>query len=176
VIFFRGKSPDASIWKRFRSGIDGFSFVKEADYYSAHVVVNAERAVDLFHVLSEQLPPAVDLAIEDKRTGRSWRGEALPLPDVRDAIARLKAPLAVHGGVELAVYTAEDQLTLNPQLELFIYSRTDRWLYLLEGKGLQEQRTLRTKSWKFRSSTFAPAPELEEAVAAAADRLGLQPA
>ena len=43
------------------------------------------------------------------------------------------------GGVEFAVYTSDDQLTLNPHLELFIYARTDRWFYLLQGKGLEEQ-------------------------------------
>ena len=45
--------------------------------------------------------------------------------------------------MELSVYTGDDQLTLNPYLELFIYARTDRWLYLLEGKGLEEQSRVR---------------------------------
>ena len=66
--------------------------------------------------------------------------ERSPLPDVRDTIARLKLLLARFGGVELSVYTPEDQLTLNPHLELFIYSRTDRWLYLLEGEGWRSRR------------------------------------
>ena len=41
MVFFRGKQPEQSIWRRFRSGVDGFTFVKEADYYAAHVVANA---------------------------------------------------------------------------------------------------------------------------------------
>ena len=172
-MFFRGKQPDGSIWKRFRASMDGFTFVEEDDYYAAHVVANAERVVDLFYALSEQLSPAVDLVIDDKRAGRVWKGDALALPDVRDALARLKVLLAQHGGVEVSVHTVDDQLTLNPYLELFIYARTDRWLYLLEGKGLQEQRMVRTKSWKVKRDDFPAAPELDNAIAAAAERLGL---
>jgi hypothetical protein len=175
-MFFRGRQPEASIWRRFRSGLDGFTFVKESDYYAAHVVANAERVVDLFHVLTEQLPPAVNVAVEDLRSSRSWSGENLALPDVRDAIARLKVPLAAAGGVEFAVFTSEDQVTLNQHLELFIYARTDRWLYILQGKGLQEQRTVRTKSWKVKRTDLPPAPELVAAIAAAAERLGLRSA
>ena len=172
-MFFRGKQPEGSIWKRFRASLDGFTFVHEDDYYAAHVVANAERVVDLFYALSEQLSPAVDLVIDDKRSGRVWKGESLALPDVRDALARLKVLLAQHGGVEVTVNTTEDQLTLNPYLELFIYARTDRWLYLLEGKGLQEQRMVRTKSWKVKRDDFPAAPELDNAIAAAVERLGL---
>ena len=73
---------------------------------------------------------------------------------MREAVARLKILLARYGGVELAVFTADDQLTLNPYLELFIYARTDRWLYLLEGKGLEEQSRVRTKSWKTNRQHF----------------------
>ena len=175
-MFFRGKSPETSIWRRFRTGIDGFTFIKESDYYAAHVVANAERVVDLFHVLTEHLPPAVDVAVQDVRGGTSWEGEKLALPDVREAIARLKTPLASFGGVEIAVFSPEDQITLNPHLELFIYARTDRWLYLLQGKGLQEQRMVRTRSWKLKREEFPPAPELTEALDAAVERLGLRPA
>jgi hypothetical protein len=172
-MFFRGRQPEASIWRRFRASADGFTFVQAEDLYTAHVVANAERVVDLFYSLCEQLPPAVDVAIEDLRSGRSWRGEAVALPDVRESVARLKNLLARFGGVELSVYTGDDQLTLNPFLELFIYARTDRWLYLLEGKGLEEQAAVNTKSWKSGHKDFPAAPDLVNAVTAAADRLGL---
>lgn len=174
-MFFRGRNPETSLRSRFYRGGDGFTFIKEEDHYSAHVVVNAERVVDLFHTLTEHLPPAVDVALEDVRSRRSWKGEHLALPDVREAIARLKVPLATNGGVEFSVYTTEDQLTLNGYLELFVYSRTDRWLYILEGKGLQEQKRVRTRSWKFKAEDYPPAPDLAEAVAAAAERLALTP-
>jgi hypothetical protein len=175
-MFFRGRQPETSIWRRFRAGIDGFTFAKEADHYAAHVVANAERVVDLLHALSEEMPPAVDVALEDYRTGRTWEGRSIALPDVRDAIARLKVPIAAYGGVELSVYSPEDQLTLNAHLELFIYSRTDRWLYLLQAKSLQEHRTVRTKSWQLRRGEFQAAPELVDALTTTADRLGLHPA
>ena len=175
-MFFRGKQFDASIWKRFRTAADGYSFTKETDYYAAHVVANAERVVDLFHALMEHLPPAVDVVIDDRRANRRWQGESLALPDVRDAVARLKTALATSGGVEIAVYTSEDQLTLNPVLELFIYARSDQWLYILQGKGLEERRAVRTKSWRLRQHEFPPAPELSQALERAATSLGLQPA
>ena len=138
------------------------------------LAANAERVVDLFHSLAEQLPPAVDVTLEDHRSGRTWRGEALPLDDVRDQIARLKVLLARYGGVEISVYTSEDQLTLNPYLELFIYARTDRWFYMLEGRGLEEQGELRTKTWKQSRSQFPAAAELVNAIQTAVERLGLQ--
>ncbi|HEY0994369.1 MAG TPA: hypothetical protein VGD77_00115 [Gemmatimonadaceae bacterium] len=175
-MLFRGRQPEASIWRRFRTSPDGFTFGQVDDHYAAHVVANAERMVDLFYALSEHMPPAVDVVMEDLRSGRTWKGEALPLPDVRDAVARLKLLLARYGGVELSVFTSEDQLSLNPFLELFVYARTDRWLYLLEGKGLQEQPRVRPKSWKVRRQQFPAAPDLVSAVSAQAERLGLTPA
>jgi len=175
-MFFRGRQPETSIWKRFRSAADGFSFAKETDYYVAHLVANAERVVDLFVALLEQLPPAVDVAVADARTHRAWKGERLALPDVRDALARIKPLLAAHGGVEIAVYTSEDQLTLNPVLELFIYARTDQWLYILKGKGLEERRLVHSKSWGLAQHEFPDAPELVQAIAALAESLQLSPA
>jgi hypothetical protein len=172
-MFFRGRQPETSIWRRFRSGLDGFTFVKEDGYYAAHVVANAERIVDLFYVLAEHLPPAVDVTIDDLRGAQSWRGERIALPDVQDAIGRLKVPLAATGGVEFAVFSADDQLTLNPRLELFIYARSDRWYYLLTGMGLEERRSVATKSWKLVRQHYDPAPELSGALVSAASRLGL---
>lgn len=172
-MFFRGRQPEGSIWRRFRTGTDGFSFTREDDYYAAHLAANAERVVDLFHALTEHLPPAVDVALEDVRSGLAWKGENIALPDVREVIARMKSPLATFGGVEFAVYTSEDQLTLNRHLELFIYARTDQWYYILHGKGLEERRMVRTRSWKLRRTEFPPAPDLVQAVAGAAERLAL---
>lgn len=172
-MIFRGRNPETSIWHRFRSATDSFTFSREKDHYAAHVVANAERVVDLFHTLLAQLPPAVDMVVLDERSGRSWKGEALPLPDVRDAIARLKAPLAEGAGVELAVYTSEDQLTLNGMLELFIYARTDAWYYVLQGKGLEESRRVRTRSWRGRRRILPSSPQLATALEALVTSLGL---
>lgn len=175
-MFFRGRQPETSIWKRFRGAADGFTFTEEEGYFVAHLVANAERVVDLTLALLEYMPPAVDVSVQDARTGRSWMGERLPLPDVRDELARIKTLLATHGGVEIAVYTSEDQLTINTVLELFIYSRTDHWLYILRGKGLEERRLVRTRSWRLASHEYPPAPELSAAVVELASALKLAPA
>jgi hypothetical protein len=174
-MLFRGRNPEITVWRRFRSGVDGFTFDKEGDYYEAYIGANAERVVDLFYTLSEQLAPAIDCVIADVRSEATWHGESIALPDVRDAIARLKVPLATYGGVEFTLYTPDDQLTLTPQLELFIYARTDKWLYLLQGKGLEERASLADRSWGSQSWDRAPAPTLSAAVAAAAERLALTP-
>lgn len=174
-MIFRGRQPASSVWRRFRSGTDDFTFVRDGDHYEARVATNAERAVDLLHALAEHLPPAVDVAIEDVRGGRTWVGADVALPDVREAIARLKVSLSVYGGVELAVYTSEDQLTLTPDLELYVYARTDRWLYVLQGKGLVETMTPAPESWRLLPEELGPAPELAEALVATAERLGLVP-
>ncbi|HEU4997056.1 MAG TPA: hypothetical protein VFT29_19705 [Gemmatimonadaceae bacterium] len=173
-MLFRGKQAEASVWQRFRSSADGFTFSQADGLYSAHVAANSERVVDLFHSLSEHLPPAVDVTLEDRRSGRTWKGEALPLDDVREQVARLKVLLARYGGVELSVYTSADQLALDPYLELFIYARTDRWYYLLEGKGLEERQSMHTKSWKQRRAQFPAAADLVNAIQTAVERLGLK--
>ncbi len=173
-MLFRGKQPEASIWRRFRASPDGFTFHEEDGVFTAHVVANAERVVELFWMLSEQLGPAVDLHLDDLRSGRSWRGDELALPDVRDMIARLRLLLARFGGTQISIFTSEDQLSLNEHLELYIYSRSDKWHYLLEGRGLEELSRLRTKSWKIKRQAFPAAPDLVNAIASAAERLTLQ--
>lgn len=175
-MLFRGKQPEASIWRRFRASSDGFTFSEEDGYFTAHVVANAERVVDLFWSLTDLLGPAVDVHVDDLRSSRSWNGEALPLPDVRDTIARLRLLLARYGGTQLSVFTSEDQLSLNEHLELFIYSRSDKWLYLLEGRGLEEMPRVQSRSWKIKRQAFPAAPDLVNALAGAAERLGLKPA
>jgi len=149
-MLFRGKQPEGSIWRRFRASSDGFTFDEHDGIYTAHVVANAERVVDLFWTLTDLLGPAVDVHIDDLRSGRSWHGESLPLPDVRDAIARLRL-----------------------LLELYIYSKSDKWLYLLEGRGLEEMDRVQTRSWRIKRQAFPAAPDLVNALAGASERLGL---
>ena len=172
-MLFRGKQPEASIWRRFRASSDGFTFTEEDGVFTAHAVANAERVVDLFWTLSDLLGPAIDLHIDDLRSGRSWQGESLPLTDVRDTIARLRLLLARYGGTQISLFTSEDQLSLNEHLELFIYAKSDKWLYLLEGRGLEEMGRVQPKSWKIKRQSFPAAPDLVNALASAAERLGL---
>jgi hypothetical protein len=44
---------------------------------------------------------------------------------------------------------------------------------VLQGKGLQEQRAVRTKSWKIKRGDFPAAPELDQAIQGVVERLGL---
>ena len=176
MTLFRTKTADSTVWKRFRSGHDGFTFTRAGDIYEAKVVANAERVVDLFYTLSELMAPAVDVHIHDARTKTTWNGQTIALPDVRDAVARLKVPLSTYGGVEITIFTPEDQLTLSPQLELFIYSRSDRWMYLLTSMNLEERASLEDRLWGMDSWERTPAPALSDAVAAAAERLSIKSA
>ena len=173
-MLFRGRQPAASVWRRFRAGADEFTFAEVEGHYEARVATNAERAVDLLYVLSEQLPPAVDVWMEDARGRRAWRGTDVALPDLREAVARLKVTLAAYGGVELAVYSSDDQVTLTPDLELYVYARTDRWLYILQGKGLVETQTPEPETFSLTADQLGDAPELADALETAAARLGLE--
>ena len=173
-MLFRGRQPAASVWRRFRSGADEFTFDEADGHFEARVATNAERAVDLLYVLTEQLPPAVDVWLEDVRGRRAWRGTDVALPDLREAVARLKVTLAAYGGVELAVYSSDDQVTLTPDLELYVYARTDRWLYILQGKGLVETQTPEPETFSLTADQLGDAPELADALEMAAARLGLE--
>src|SRR2546423_11029251 len=99
MTLFRTKTADSTVWKRFRSGQDGFTFTRTGDIYEAKVVANAERVVDLFYTLSELMAPAVDVFIYDARSKTSWRGQNLALPHVRDAVGRRKVAPSTHRGV-----------------------------------------------------------------------------
>src|SRR6266404_1580128 len=131
-MLFRSRTPDSTVWKRFRSGQDRFTFTRTGDIYEAKVVANAERVVDLFYTLSELMAPAVDVYISDARSQTSWPGQTLALLGVPEAVARLKVPLATYGGGDITHVTPDDQLPLTAEMELFIYSRSDRWMYLLD--------------------------------------------
>lgn len=138
------------------------------------VAAGMERSVELLHGLTAQMPPVVDLSVECLRSKRRFVGEGLSLAEVRETIARLKVPLVASGGVELGVFTAEDQLVLSPMLDLWIYSRTDRWVYLLVGEGLDEAPSLSPRAWTVGRDEFTGAPDLVAAVEKTAERLTLR--
>jgi len=174
MVFIRGPHPEASIWRHFRGTGDGFTFGDRDGVCEALVMANADRVVELYLALAEHLPPAVTVEVEDWRTGARWFGEDLALLDARDAVARLKGAIATHAGVEFTMSGRDDQLTITPNLDLFVYARTDRWLYLLQGKGLVRRRRLRARSWRLSRGEFAPAPAMSVALQDAAERLGLR--
>ncbi len=174
-MLFRGRQPAASVWRRFRSDADEFTVTEGAGYTEIRVAANAERAVDLLNALAEHLPPAVDVYLEDVRSRRAWRGGDAALPDVREGISRLKVPLAAYGGVELALYTADDQIALSADLTLYVYARSDRWIYVLQSFGLIESRTPSRDAYEISRDELGDAPELADAILSVADRLGLTP-
>lgn len=173
-MIFRGRPQHVTVWRRFRSGHDGFTFEEAHEgHFEAHIAANAERAVDLLHVLSEHLPPAVDLAIRDRRSKNAWHAIDVALPDVRDAIARLKVPLATYAGVDITVFTSDDQLSLTAELDLYIFARSDRWLYLLQARGLEQYGAVADKGWRGQPWDRSAATVLSTALSAAAERLSL---
>jgi hypothetical protein len=173
-MIFRGRPQHHTVWHRFRSGHDGFTFEESPEgHFEAHVAANAERAVDLMYVLSEHLPPAVDVWLTDRRTKTTWQGTDVALPDVRDVLARLKVPLATYAGVELSVYTPDDQLSLTAELDLYAFGHSDRWLYLLQARGLEQYGAVAEKAWRGQPWDRSPAALLTNALVAGAERLSL---
>lgn len=174
MVFIRGPHPESSIGRHFRGDGDGFTFVERDGICEAMIMANADRVVELYLALAEHLPPAVTVTITDLRSGDIWEGEDQALVDARDAVARLKSTLSTNGGVEFTIVGADDQLTITANLEIFVYARTDRWLYLLQGKGLRRRRRLRPRSWRLAAGEFAEAPAATAAIRSAAERLGLR--
>ncbi len=164
---------DSEMALRFRRDLDWFVAGKRAGAFVACIGANAERAVDLLHVLTTHLDPAVDVRIHDARGHADYEGYDLPLPDVREALGRLRLPLASFGGVEVTVFTPNDQVTLTPELLLIIYARTERWFFLLEGLGLRERAELPAPHWHPLRLRMAPVSEVSAALEAAVSQLGL---
>lgn len=173
MVLFRGREHESVIAHRFRSVRARFSFTSGDGIFSARVFANAERAVDLFHALSGNLPPAVDVHIWDVRSEQRWSGSALALEDVRDSYARLRTPLSIFAGVEFTLVGAEDQLSLSPSLEVHVHARSDRWYYLLVGTGLLPGTPPKPRTWRLAPSEFPAAPDMRGALDRAVERLGL---
>lgn len=158
---------------RFRGGDDWFVQSQVQGTMCSRVGATADRVVDIWHALTLHLDPAVDVYIDDVRSGRQWEGTLLALPEVREAIGRLRLPLAAYGGVEISVYTDQDQLTLTPELVLVIYARTDRWAFLLDGLGVLERPDIPPPVWVPTRRTLRPEPQLADVLQATAERLAL---
>ncbi len=173
-MLFRHRTPPTTVATRFRADAAVFASSVERGLHVARVAAPMARSIELLHALSEQLPPVVDFSVECLRSQRRFVGDGLSLPEVRETIARLKVPLLASGGVELAVFNAEDQLVLSAMLDLWIYSRTDRWVYLLVGEGLEQVETIAPRGWSVARDEFTGAPDLVAAVEKAAERLTLR--
>ena len=172
--FFKTRPVKEVLGARFRPTADGFAMRREGEVFVAEVRTSPERAVELFHDLTEEMPEIVDFSLDCLRSGREYVGEGLHLSEVTETVARLKVPLAASGGVELSVYTGDEQLCLSPMLDLWIYAKSDRWLYLLLGRGLEQRATLAPHEWSGGPKEFSGAPELVDAVTSTAERLTLK--
>ena len=148
---------------------------RDGDVYVWRIHAPSERAVDLFMRLSSQLDTPVDVVIEHLRDGTSWFGGMRPLAEVRDALGRLRWPLASSGGVELTFVTPDDQLSLMPTLDLVIYARGDRWAAVLEAEGVLPRESAPPPLWNPSRAPWSPAPDLSAALAALVQRLELEP-
>jgi len=163
----------ADVASRFRRDTDWFVASRQSGLYVAQIGTISERAVDLLPALALQLDPAVDMVIESLRDRMTWQGRSLALPDVREVVGRLRLPLAMYGGVEIALITPDDQLTLTPELSLVVYARTDRWFFVLEGMGLVERASPPPVVWSSSREKLAPVEDVTSALHAAAERLSL---
>ena len=172
-MLFKSHVPESNLEKRFRPAIDVFAFRQESDVYVAEIRADAERAVELFARLVAEMPEVVAISVECLRSGREFTGAKLQLAEVREVIARLKVPLVAAGGVEISVHTPDEQVALSVMLDPWIFARSDRWMYLLLGHGLEECATLPGRGWKVGRHEFAGAPEVVDAVTMAAERLTL---
>lgn len=151
------------------------TYSRQDDLHVVEVQANSERIMELLHRLSGHLDSVVDVHMTHVRDGARWQGIMRFLPEVREAVGRLRWPLAAYGGVELALVTPEDQLTVTPELRMIIYSRTSGWLQRLKTEGVEQRTHFPTPAWNplIRSDTLTP--DLSSALAAIAERLNLEP-
>ncbi len=175
-MFIRSRERVSEVWHRFHLPHEGFVLTEHRGLFEARIVANADWAVELFLLLTERLSPTVCVSLEDVRTNRRWSRGTLPLAAARDAALRLRKPLVVNAGVECAFYDEDDQITLSPHMEVFVYGRSDRWFYFLRDLGLERRRALPPRSWHLARHEFPPAPALEPALLEVVERLGLEAA
>lgn len=159
---------------RFHRDSPWYVATQIGDVECRRIHANSERVVDLLHRLASHLDPVVDVIVDDERDEMSWEGALRFLPDVREALGRLRWPLASYGGVEITLVTPDDQLSLMPSLELVIYSRDDRWDRRLAAEGLARLAEAPKPIWRPSVANAAPALELRDALVTLAERLELK--
>ena len=173
MTFLRDRQRAAEVWRRFRHDGELFTSMREDGIWVVRVGATAERTLELFHELAAELTGTVQLSLVRLRDEAGWHGSQLALADVREGIARLRVPLASAGGVEVSVYTADDQLTVSAQLALHLWSRSDRWRDFLLSRGLQERRAIPDRRWARSREDFATSPALDGVIESIASVLSL---
>ncbi len=148
---------------------DGFTFDETPEgFFEAHVAANAERAVDLLYVLSRASSAGSGRRGHGSTEQGSWQGTDVALPDVRDAIARLKIPLATYGGVDVTIFTAEDQLSLTRGARsLRVLAEATAGCICFRLGASSSYGAVAEKAWRGQPWDRAPAPVLDDG-----DRVG----
>ena len=193
-MFVRVPEQPPEVWQRFKLPDEGFEFGDVAGLYCARVVAGGERSLSLFHTLIGHLAPSVSLRLHDVRPHEPepprtaepgeagslaaigyWQGDRLDRDKVRIAVDGARGVLAREGGVEVAVFDEEDQVTLGSNLDMFVFSRTARWYPLLRGLGLATYPAIPHRSWRLRPSEFPPSEAVRKTIRDIARRFGAEP-
>jgi hypothetical protein len=191
-MFVRVPEQPPEVWQRFRLPDEGFEFGDAEGLFRARIVAGSQRALSLFHALIGYLAPTVSLRVLDIRPAppdpprepgeeptlaafASWQGDGLDQEKVRIAIDGARGVLAREGGVEVSVFDEEDQVTLGPNLDAFVYARTARWYPLLRGLGLVRYQAIPSRSWRLRPAEFPPSEAVRRTIRDIARRFGAEP-
>ena len=172
-MFIRARPADAAPWHQTRRAGEGFVFGQRHGVHEARLVPNADRAVELFLAITEHFGPFGSFTVDDWRSGTVWHGTDLATADVRDAVARARHVLTAHAGTEISLVSDREQATLTANLNVRVYAPTDRWLYLLQGKGLRRLQRVRRRSWALTRGEFRSVAASQEMVTQLVSRLHL---
>lgn len=191
-MFVRVPEQPPEVWQRFRLPDEGFEFGEAGSLYRARIVAGSQRALSHFHALIGYLASSVSLRLQDIRPVdphqpretedeqvlagfASWQGDGLDQEKVRIAMHGARGVLAREGGVEVAVFDDEDQVSLGPNLDVFVYARTARWYPLLRGLGLVRYQAIPPRSWRLRPTEFPPSEAVRRTIRDIARRFGAEP-
>jgi hypothetical protein len=175
VAFFRGPVPEVSVWRRFRDGSDTYAVIRRDGLVGVRALGNAEAMVELFLELISDFENIFTLTVDDWRTQSAWRAEGVTQAALLEAFYTLRVPVIGGGGVEFTLQSDDEQLSLSAHLEVVAWSRTDRWLYLLDRAGLKERPRIRGRLWRPARGAFPPAGTLTAGVRSMVKSLALQP-
>ncbi len=170
---FNRESSEVAL--RFHRDAEWYVATRMQDLHVFRVHANSERIVEVFLRLTTFLDDLVELVIRNERDATTWRAATRFLPTVREALGRLRWPLASFGGAEVSLMTEDDQITLTPLLELVIYSPHAHWRERLEAEGMFQREHMPTPLFEPLSVPWSPAPELTQALASVVERLTMEP-
>ncbi|MDX2184383.1 MAG: hypothetical protein SFW08_10425 [Gemmatimonadaceae bacterium] len=173
-MLFRERGGQRLEPRRFRA--DRLCFALQATGRGWHLRMSpvAELSLELALELAAHLQDPIAVALDDARHERRLVRATVPLADVRDELARLRAPLARLGGVGVTMASGREVLRLTELLEIEIEAPTDRWRYLLAAQGAVEVARVESRVWHPPARPWRPHADVRDAVDAAASRLGLQ--